>query len=145
MALAQSLCKRDLPAADAVAALSCEVHLRRPPPAPAAGRSRPRAHAGPRRAPSQALQSSTAAFDADALEACPHKSEVAAAADLTALLEGSKQVNPRKGGATPRAVAALPQVIGRLRDAVQARRGARAPVKGPPLPALPPDPPRRLA
>jgi hypothetical protein len=36
--------------------------------------------------------------------------------------EGSKFVNPRKGGDTPAAVVALPQLHGRARDALQVRR-----------------------
>jgi hypothetical protein len=88
----------------------------------------------------QALQSNVTGFDAEAAESCPHKHEVAAAAELSALLvrcgvsrahtragaerasapqEGSKFVNPRKGGETPVAVASLAQLHGRVRECLQ--------------------------
>ena len=52
-----------------------------------------------------------AAFEPEAQEAMPVKSAVAAAEQLTSLLAGSKQVNPRKGGAgTVAGISAAPQV-----------------------------------
>ncbi len=51
------------------------------------------------------------AFEPEAQEAAPVKAAVAAAEQLTALLAGSKQVNPRKGGAGVVAgISAAPQV-----------------------------------
>ena len=86
-----------------------------------------------------------AGFETEAAEACPHKHEMAAAAELSALLvrlcvhpglhsalaerapraiflsqEGSKFVNARKGGETPVAVASLPQLQGSVRECLQA-------------------------
>ncbi len=45
-------------------------------------------------------------------------------AEVSALLEGSKRVNPRKPGANPDALAAAPQIHGGAREALAATASA---------------------
>jgi histidyl-tRNA synthetase len=67
------------------------------------------------------------AFDVDVVEACPHKGSLEVASTLRALLEGSRQVNTKKGGAGALpAVADVPTVHGAAVDALAA---AAAPVR----------------
>eukprot|EP00898_Chlorokybus_atmophyticus_P006253 jgi/Chlat1/6629/Chrsp482S06115 len=94
-ALAVCACRALLGPADAIAALTCE-----------------------------ALQSQTAAFEANLQDARPHKSQLDVASDLRSLLEGSKCVNARKGGITPASVRAVPQHHGPIRDACKAANAA---------------------
>ena len=77
-AVAVARARKLLPAAEAVSALSCEVRRSRLWLA----RTRPLTPS----ARTQALQSTVAGFEAEAVESCPHKHEVAAAAELSALL-----------------------------------------------------------
>eukprot|EP00873_Tetraselmis_striata_P016208 jgi/Tetstr1/436472/TSEL_025300.t1 len=69
----------------------------------------------------EALQAGVASFATDAAEAQPGKAALGAASELAGLLEGSRQVNAKKGGvgAAP-FVVELPQVLGAARDALDA-------------------------
>ncbi|KAK9824587.1 hypothetical protein WJX72_011519 [[Myrmecia] bisecta] len=61
------------------------------------------------------------AFEPDVAETMPYKGAVQAAADVRGLLEGSRQVNPRKGGAgLLDSIVRVPQVHGALDAAVKA-------------------------
>eukprot|EP00887_Chlorella_sp_A99_P006734 scaffold3.g6734.t1 len=75
----------------------------------------------------EALQADIKAFDPEAAEAQPHKGALDAADELRGLLDGSKQVNAKKGGAgAVPAVSTGAQVHGAAADALAA---AAAPVK----------------
>lgn len=67
----------------------------------------------------EALQATVSCFATEAAEAQPGKAAMAAASELAGLMEGSKQVNAKKGGVGASAfVVELPQVLGSAREAV---------------------------
>lgn len=72
----------------------------------------------------EALQADVRNLEMGRVESRPHKSEVQAALEIQALLEGSHNVNSAAKGPAPRDIAALAQINGRLREAHASARTA---------------------